>query len=75
MNPQETHRLRPMEPAARILCIKLGLDPDEFTEDMHPTLLGVSAPVKLWVVKARELVYFAQMLTSLKEAGEQMKVH
>lgn len=67
--------LRAMEAAARLLCIKQEKDPDQMLQEPHPNVAGVMTPIPQWAIAARELVYLSQMLTSLKEAALETKVH
>ncbi len=68
MNNQKTLR-DAFEPAARIYCTKIGVDPDEGVQVPHPLGIAVAFHVPRWTMEAERLIDLSVMLTSLKEAG------
>lgn len=62
------------ERAARILCGKMGVDPDEMLPVPSQTVLGSSNLVPQWHFAAVELHAFSLRLVSLKEAATEPKV-
>lgn len=61
--------LKPYERAARLLCAKRGVNPDDFKDVPHPTIRNMSVRVYRWQSAAEELIDFSAMLLSLREAA------
>ena len=63
--------LRPFEPAARLMCKTMGLDPDRLEDCPDPTGVFPVAQRKQWIDAANDLRHLSISLTCLKEtAGE-----
>lgn len=61
------------EKAARLLCVKRGLDPDErITKHVGSgrVVTGAMVGVPQWVLAAEELIAFSQCLVALREAAQ-----
>lgn len=68
--------LKAYEPAARIYCGKLGVDPDMMVPDTDQVLIGVQKMVPLWHSAALELHDLSMQLVSLQEAARpKVEVH
>lgn len=67
--------LKPYEHAARLLCDKRGVNPDEYRDVDHPTIVLAKVRVYRWQSAAEELIDFSAMLTSLKEAALAAQAH
>jgi hypothetical protein len=67
--PEETN-LAPYEPAARIYCKRVGLDPDLMIAVPHPLGLQVSHSVPQWYFVAEDLIDLSHKLGAMREAKE-----
>jgi hypothetical protein len=66
--------LIPYEAAARVLCAKIGADPDDVVQEAHPFIRGATVTRPFWYGPAAELGHLSLLLTSLKEASASPKV-
>lgn len=62
--------LKAFEPAARIYCAKVGLDPDTLVPGESSTILGAYSSQPFWYQIARQLAELSLRLVSMKEAAE-----
>ena len=60
--------LNPIEPAARLYCGMLGIDPDQQMAADHDLLAGVVNARPQWHFAAEKLLDLMQMLNALKAA-------
>lgn len=65
----DVQRLKPYEPAARLYCSKVGMDPDYVMQAPHPELAGVVVDTPFWVIVAEKMIDLSMMLTSIREAS------
>jgi hypothetical protein len=62
-------KLKPYEPAARIYCRKVDMDPDYVVDVPHPSIAGVAVATPFWMLVAEKMVDLSLMLTSIREAA------
>lgn len=61
--------LVPFEPAARVYCKSIEVDPDAVYHSLHP--LGVTLIRPEWHKHAEALIELSRMLNALREAASQ----
>lgn len=61
------------EPAARIYCVRIGVDPDAVRKLQHPFIAGMTVDVPAWKLEAERLLDLSTMLSAMKAAAQQGK--
>lgn len=57
------------ERAARIYCVKTGVDPDVEVAEPHPALAGVVLRRFYWEIIAERMADLGMLLTAMKNGG------
>ena len=64
-------QLMQVQPAARIYCKKIGVNPDNEVEIPHPEGLAVLVKRPVWMFIGDQMVEMMLMLQSIKEAEQE----